>query len=55
MLGLLDELHAQGRTLVLITHEDEVARRAMRVIHLRDGLIEADEPRGALGTAEMTR
>jgi putative ABC transport system ATP-binding protein len=55
LLGLLDDLHAVGRTLVVITHEDEVASRAMRVIHLRDGLIEADEPRGAIGTAEMTR
>jgi hypothetical protein len=32
-----------------------VASRAMRVVHLRDGLIEADERRGAIGTAEMTR
>ena len=55
LLGLLDQLHATGRTLVVITHEDEVASRAMRIIHLRDGLVEADERRGALGTAEMTR
>src|SRR6201999_1981794 len=54
LLGLLDELHAMGRTLVVITHEDEVASRAMRVIHIKDAMIEADEPRGALGTAEMT-
>jgi len=40
---------------VVITHEDEVASRAMRVVHLRDGLIEADERRGVIGTAEMTR
>jgi putative ABC transport system ATP-binding protein len=55
LLGLLDQLHVAGRTLVVITHEDEVASRAMRVVHLRDGLIEADERRGAIGTAEMTR
>ena len=39
VLVLLDELHAQGRTIVLITHEAEVAGRAQRVIHLRDGMV----------------
>lgn len=45
VLGLLDELHAQGRTIVLITHEAEVAERARRVIRVRDGHITA----GAVG------
>ncbi len=40
ILDLLDGLHAEGQTLVLVTHEDEVARRARRVIHLRDGRLE---------------
>lgn len=39
VLGLLDELHKAGRTIVLITHEAEVAERAGRVVHVRDGLI----------------
>ena len=39
VLSLLDELHAAGRTIVLITHEAEVAQRADRVVHVRDGLI----------------
>ncbi|WP_029135870.1 ABC transporter ATP-binding protein [Nakamurella lactea] len=42
-LGLLDELHAQGRTIVLITHEHDVARRSGRTIAVRDGRITADE------------
>jgi putative ABC transport system ATP-binding protein len=42
VLGLFDELHAQGRTIVLITHEAEVAERARRVIRMRDGHIMAD-------------
>lgn len=39
VLGLFDELHASGRTIVLITHEAEVAERAQRVLHVRDGLL----------------
>ena len=47
ILGLLDELHAAGRTVVLITHEAEVAARARRVIRLRDGLVVEDAERAA--------
>ncbi|MET4224920.1 putative ABC transport system ATP-binding protein [Oerskovia enterophila] len=42
VLGLFDDLHAQGRTIVLITHELEVAERARRVVRVRDGLIQSD-------------
>ncbi len=43
VLALFDELHASGRTIVLITHELEVAERARRIIRVRDGLIQGDE------------
>jgi putative ABC transport system ATP-binding protein len=43
VLGLFDELHASGRTIVLITHEHDVAARARRVVHVRDGLIQSEE------------
>jgi putative ABC transport system ATP-binding protein len=43
VLALFDELHAQGRTIVLITHELEVAEHARRIVFVRDGQIQSDE------------
>jgi putative ABC transport system ATP-binding protein len=42
IMAMLDELHASGHTIILVTHEDDISRHADRVIHLRDGLIETD-------------
>ncbi len=42
VLDLMDQMHAQGRTIVMITHEDSVAARADRIITLIDGLISSD-------------
>jgi putative ABC transport system ATP-binding protein len=42
IMALFERLHGTGNTIVLITHESEVAEYAHRVIHLRDGLIERD-------------
>jgi len=39
---LLDGLHAEGRTIVLVTHNEALGRRALRRVHLRDGRIEGD-------------
>ena len=39
VLCLFDELHQQGITIVLVTHENEVAARALRVAHFRDGQV----------------
>jgi putative ABC transport system ATP-binding protein len=43
IMGLLQELNEEGRTVVLITHEDEVAAFAQRVVRLKDGLVVSDE------------
>ena len=42
ILRLFDELNAQGKTLILVTHDNSVAEHAHRAIRLRDGLIESD-------------
>ena len=46
ILALFDELHAQGLTLVMVTHDPGMADRCERVIRLRDGRIDADEVGG---------
>lgn len=46
IMRLVAELHEQGRTVVLITHEPDIAAFAKRVVRLRDGLILSDERRG---------
>lgn len=42
ILELFDELREQGKTLILVTHDDEIGRRSQRVIRLRDGKVEHD-------------
>jgi predicted ABC-type transport system involved in lysophospholipase L1 biosynthesis ATPase subunit len=45
-LALLDQLHERGHTILLVTHDPEVGKRARRTIKVRDGRIESDERRG---------
>ena len=45
IMALLGDLHAKGNTIILVTHEDEIAAHAHRVVRLRDGLIESDTRR----------
>lgn len=42
ILGLFDQIHQAGNTVIVVTHEEDVAQRAKRVIRLRDGVIESD-------------
>ncbi|MXN92483.1 ATP-binding cassette domain-containing protein [Flavobacterium sp. Sd200] len=42
IMGLFNEIHANGNTVILVTHEEDIAEYAHRVIRLRDGVIETD-------------
>jgi len=42
IMALFDQLHAQGQTIVLVTHEHDIAEHAHRTVTLRDGLIGSD-------------
>jgi putative ABC transport system ATP-binding protein len=44
IMALFDSLHANGNTIILVTHEPDIAEYAHRVIHIRDGQIHSDEP-----------
>jgi putative ABC transport system ATP-binding protein len=45
IMGLIDEIHTAGNTVIVVTHEEEIAKHAHRIIRLRDGMIEKDEMR----------
>jgi len=44
IMNLFEQLYAQGNTLIVVTHEEDVAQHARRIVRLRDGLIESDGP-----------
>ena len=44
IMSVFDDLYVQGNTIILVTHEEDVAHHAHRIVRLRDGLIESDTP-----------
>ncbi len=44
IMALFERLHQEGNTIVLVTHEPDIALHAHRIIHIRDGKVERDEP-----------
>jgi len=43
IMGLFEEIHKKGNTIILVTHEEYIAEHAFRIIRLRDGMVESDE------------
>jgi putative ABC transport system ATP-binding protein len=44
IMNLFEQLYEQGNTLIVVTHEEDIAQHARRIVRLRDGLIESDGP-----------
>jgi putative ABC transport system ATP-binding protein len=44
IMALFKRLHAEGNTIIVVTHENDIAQRSDRIIHVRDGRVETDEP-----------
>jgi putative ABC transport system ATP-binding protein len=43
IMGLIEEIHRKGNTIILVTHEEDIAKHAHRIVRMRDGAIESDE------------
>ena len=48
ILGIFDQLHEQGLTLIMVTHDENVAHHCERVVRLKDGLLDVDEQGGKM-------
>lgn len=55
IMDLFHDLHASGNTIIMVTHEDDIAHYAHRIIRLRDGLIETDKVNADIFTSNKIR
>jgi putative ABC transport system ATP-binding protein len=44
IMALFDQIHAAGNTIIIVTHEEDIARMARRIVRMRDGKVESDLP-----------
>jgi putative ABC transport system ATP-binding protein len=52
IMGLIEDIHAKGNTIILVTHEEDIALHAHRIVRMRDGLIENDFANTNIHTVE---
>jgi putative ABC transport system ATP-binding protein len=50
IMGLFEDIHSKGNTVILVTHEEDIALHAHRVVKLKDGLVESDLPNSKITT-----
>jgi putative ABC transport system ATP-binding protein len=50
IMGLFEEIHRNGNTIILVTHEEDIANHAHRIVRLKDGLVESDKPNTSIIT-----
>jgi putative ABC transport system ATP-binding protein len=50
IMGLFEEIHKSGNTIILVTHEEDIALHAHRIVRLKDGLVESDQPNERITT-----
>jgi len=48
IMALIDEIHQAGNTIILVTHEEDIAEHAKRIVRLRDGVVESDTKQASL-------
>jgi putative ABC transport system ATP-binding protein len=54
IMTLFESLYEKGNTVILVTHEGDIARHARRSVHLRDGVVESDELAEAVAHSAVT-
>jgi putative ABC transport system ATP-binding protein len=55
IMGLIEDIHARGNTIILVTHEEDIAQHAHRIVRMRDGLIENDYPNPSIQRVDRSK
>lgn len=55
IMGLIEDIHAKGNTIILVTHEEDIAQHAHRIVRMRDGLIEKDYANPNIVTVDRSK